>query len=1055
MYLYTVMERIDNMEGFGIRKRYVFTAIIMLLFMLCAMKIDAKAANVVETKTEGDITWTMYDDGLLNIQKATNADVCIIDENVATYNVYSKNIKKVVIESGVTSIGSSAFSSFYQLASITIPNSVSYIGNHAFAWCDSLTNITIPNSVTSFGIYAFSRCKSLKSITIPNGVTEIDTGVFEGCRGLTSITIPNTVTSIERDAFSCCGLTSITIPDSVEIIWSSAFSRCDLTSITIPSSVKYIADYAFSGCSNLKSITIPNSVSIGEYVFSDCSSLTSVTVHYLNEGLFSNCSSLTSVTIPNSWIKIDKYAFSGCSSLTSITIPDSVTEIGANAFSGSGLTSITIPNSVTEIGEYAFAGCSGLTSITIPNSVTKIGKRTFYNCSNLTSITIPGSVTEIGEEAFLDCNSIKSVTAPMKYLRYFSKNIETFIISDEPTTIDFSDYNKLKSITIPNSVTSIGDNAFYGCSSLTSITIPASVTEIGNYAFEECSGLTSITIPDSVTFLGTLAFSGCSNLKSITMPNSLRTIGSWAFKECRSLTSITIPNTVTFIGGDAFVGCNNLIEVSISNLLLNTTDISESFLGTPWLLTVSSLSGSAGDLFYQLDKDFNLSLTGSGQIVLDSGISAYKDSVKTISISSGTTNIKWDSNDEWISMFPNVEKVVNNSGAEIKFENTDDYTWCNSNDLTEPIYKVSKGIAVKVNHKLAKHYRIKFNGNGATKGDMADLIVEVDKRVHIPKNIFTKKGYKFRYWTNNINNVDNYSDEGVIFFSLNDVLNNNIDTILLTAQWEDDFSVFTASFDGNGANSGIMNETVFFADNSNTLPQNTFIKKGYKFKCWEYFLGNIKYSVNAGKSICITEATLKDSNTKTITFKAQWEKEAEVKYSDKENSGNKSSVNRVSNITLNKKSASLVKGKTLTLKPTIKPRGVKATYKWKSSNKKVATVNKNGVVKGVKKGTAIIIVTAGGKQATCKITVTNPVKVKGIKFKKKAYNVKKGMTVTLKTTFTPKNATNQEVTYKSSDKKIATVDKNGKVKGKKKGKVTITVTTKDGKKTAKCTVNVK
>ncbi len=163
----------------------------------------------------------------------------------------------------------------------------------------------------------------------------------------------------------------------------------------------------------------------------------------------------------------------------------------------------------------------------------------------------------------------------------------------------------------------------------------------------------------------------------------------------------------------------------------------------------------------------------------------------------------------------------------------------------------------------------------------------------------------------------------------------------------------------------------------------------------------------------------------------------------------------VSKITLNKKTASVVKGKTLTLKATIKP--ANATNKaitWKSSNKKIATVDKNGKVKAIKAGTVKITVTAkdSGKTATCKITVTEP--VKNISFSKKIYSVKKGKTITLKYSITPKNASNKKVTFKSSNKKIATVDKNGKVKGIKRGKVTITVTTKDGKKTAKCTVKV-
>ncbi len=166
----------------------------------------------------------------------------------------------------------------------------------------------------------------------------------------------------------------------------------------------------------------------------------------------------------------------------------------------------------------------------------------------------------------------------------------------------------------------------------------------------------------------------------------------------------------------------------------------------------------------------------------------------------------------------------------------------------------------------------------------------------------------------------------------------------------------------------------------------------------------------------------------------------------------------VKGVSLNKKTENVAIGSTTTLKVKFTPSNpTNKGVTWNSSNKKVATVDQNGKVKGVRAGTATITVTTkdGGKTATCKVTVKKPVKVKSIKFNKKEYSVKKGKTVTLKTTFTPKDATNKEVTYKTSDKKIATIDKNGKVKGLKKGEVTITVTTKDGKKKAACKVIVK
>ena len=475
-------------------------------------------------------------DGVTYIYKTSTGTLTIIKSGEGTgkmnnyttttaqpWRPYYDKIKKVVIGNGVTSIGNYAFYPFLNLANVTIPNSVTSIGEYAFASCETaLKSITIPISVTSIGKGAFSSCNSLISINIPNELTTIEANTFEYCTSLKSVNIPNSVKSIGKEAFQwCSSITAITIPNAVTSIEDLTFFSCSsLKSVTIPNTVTNIGSNAFS-YSGLNSVIIPNCY-IGNAAFHDCKALTSVIVRTSN------------VSPQKNWE--GKYQiFQAC---------DNIKEIVFDC----------------EIARALFRGVTALEKVTLTDNVKSIEQGAFSGCINLTSINIPSSVTNIGVSAFTSC-ALTSIVVDSDNTYYDSRDNCNAIIETASNTL----FTGCQTTIIPNSVTSIGDRAFFYCSNLTSMIIPNSVTSIGLEAFKGCKNVTSITFSESVTSIGEYSFGHCSGLTSITIPNSVVCIERCAFWYCESLISVTIPKSVKTIGNQAFDHCSELTSVTIES----------------------------------------------------------------------------------------------------------------------------------------------------------------------------------------------------------------------------------------------------------------------------------------------------------------------------------------------------------------------------------------------------------------------------------------------------------------------------------------------------------
>ena len=471
---------------------------ILTIAFLSSMLMYANAFAAATGRCGDSITWTLDDSG--NLTLSGSGEMWNNGYDDSPFKDYE--IRKATVKYGITSIGESAFLGCRGMTELTLPNSVTSIGGNAFEGCSGLTELILPNSVTSIGNAAFVDCSGLTELILPNSVTSIGDSAFEGCSGLTELTLPNSVTSIGDGAFrGCRGLTELTLPNSVTSIGNAAFVDCTgLTELILPNSVTSIRESAFSGCSGLEKIAVESGNSC--YDSRD------------------NCNSIID-TETNTLIV--------------------------------GCKNSVIPNSVTSIGDSAFSGCSGMTELILPNSVTSIGDFAFLGCRGLTELTLPNSVTSIGNYAFSDCSGLEKITVESGNSRYDSRDNCNSIIETKTNTLIAGCKNSI----IPNSVTSIGNGAFFACTGLTELTLPSSVTSIGESAFRGCRGLTELTLPNSLESIEYSAFSGCSGLTELTLPNGVTSIEESAFQGCSGLAKITsLAEIPPVCGSGVFDGVN-------------------------------------------------------------------------------------------------------------------------------------------------------------------------------------------------------------------------------------------------------------------------------------------------------------------------------------------------------------------------------------------------------------------------------------------------------------------------------------------------------------------
>ena len=888
------------------------------------------------------------------------------------------------------------------------------LGNGVFKKHQEIVSAQIPDSITSISASAFRDCSNLENVNLPKNLISIGNRAFFNCVSIKNISLPKTLVDVDTYGWNwwypfegCSNLKKVEFEKGITQIPAGIFGETGLKEVKIPDTVTSIGERSFADCSNLEKVTLSKNLkSIGNRAFV-------------------RCTKIEKINLPRNLTEVDTYGwnwwypFAGCSNLEKVEFEEGITQIPTGIFGDTGLKEVEIPDTVTSIGERSFADCANLEKVTLSKNLKSIGNRAFVRCTKIGKINLPKSLMEVDTYGinwwypFDGCSNLKEIEFEEGITQiptgiFGNTGLENVKIPDTVTSIgerSFADCTNLQEVKISDTVTSIGVESFTDCANLEKVNLSKNLKSIGNRAFAKCTKIEKINLPKSLTEVDTYwsnwwyPFDGCSNLKEIEFEEGITQIPTGIFGNT-GLENVKMPDTVTSIGERSFADCTKLEKIIFSEKI--ETINGRAFAGCTSLKSISlpdSITSMGTEIFEGCTSLSSVKLPNKCVNITSSTFEGCT-SLTEITLPDTVTTIQDHAFKNCTAL-----KTINWSKSitdiqSYAFENCDALTKLN---IPNTVTNIGEGAFYDCGGftDIAVPNSVKTLGSRAFEN--CDALVKVS----IPDSV-TSMGEKTFYDCDALTDVKlgtGITQIPTSCFEHCDVL----PSVILP---------YRVSKVGDNAFKNCVALTEI------TIPRAT---TAISTSVFSYPAKMTIYGI---------------SGTYAETFANQ----QGMKFVNK--------AVKATNVVLDKTELTLNRGMKYSLTMTVTPATFTDEVSWKSTNVNVAAIAEDGTVTAKEAGQATIKVTVGDVSATCKVNVVQP--VTSIYLNKTSLEMTALDTYQLQASVYPSEANNKEVSWESSDEKVATVDENGLVQAKEKGTAVITAKAKDGSEVSRnCKVTVK